>query len=330
MSDFLKSLKIKGIEVDTAGATTNQVLKFNGTKFAPGTASTVGALDDLSDVVITSPSKYQIINYDGTNWVNSEASVTTYVRNAESTTLNVGEVVYLYGAQGDRASVKRAINTSDAGSATTVGVVAASIPTASDGPVVTQGYLMGPNLTAYNVGDILYLGSTAGTLTATKPQAPNHLVYVGVVARNNSNGVLYVRTQNGYELDELHNVQINSGTLANGQTITYDSSTQLWKNTTPLGGATVSDTPPSSPSTGQLWFESDTAKTFVYYDSFWIEVGSGGGAGALDDLSDVAITSPVTGQGLTYNGSSWVNSTVSTNPMNDTKFSAIITMDIGV
>lgn len=38
--------------------------------------------------------------------------------------------------------------------------------------------------------------------------------------------------------------------------------------------ATVSDAAPSSPSTGQIWYESDTGKTFVYYDSYWIEVGA--------------------------------------------------------
>ena len=34
---------------------------------------------------------------------------------------------------------------------------------------------------------------------------------------------------------------------------------------------------------------------------------------ALDDLSDVTITTPASGQELTYNGSGWVNSTVSGN-----------------
>lgn len=35
------------------------------------------------------------------------------------------------------------------------------------------------------------------------------------------------------------------------------------------------------------------------------------GSGALDDLSDVTITSPATGEALVYNGSAWVNDTVS-------------------
>jgi hypothetical protein len=51
----------------------------------------------------------------------------------------------------------------------------------------------------------------------------------------------------------------------------------------------------------------------------------------LNDLTDVTITSPVTGQALVYNGtiSQWVNTTASTDPMNDAKFTAIITTDVG-
>ena len=66
------------------------------------------------------------------------------------------------------------------------------------------------------------------------------------------------------------------------------------------GGAsiTVSDTAPSSPTEGAMWFESDTGKTFIYYDSTWVEIGGGGGG--------------------------------TSDPMNDSKFTAIITMDIGV
>jgi len=59
------------------------------------------------------------------------------------------------------------------------------------------------------------------------------------------------------------------------------------------GGATVSDTPPASPTTGQLWFESDTAQTFVFYDSQWIEVGAAPGVASV---SDAAPGSPATGQ----------------------------------
>jgi len=39
---------------------------------------------------------------------------------------------------------------------------------------------------------------------------------------------------------------------------------------------TLGTTPPSSPDDGDFWFETDSAITFVYYDSYWVEIGSSG------------------------------------------------------
>jgi hypothetical protein len=41
------------------------------------------------------------------------------------------------------------------------------------------------------------------------------------------------------------------------------------------GSLEVSETPPSSPSEGDIWYNSQTGQTFVYYDSFWVENISG-------------------------------------------------------
>ena len=40
------------------------------------------------------------------------------------------------------------------------------------------------------------------------------------------------------------------------------------------GALTVSDTPPSSPAEGDLWYNSTDGSTYVYYDSFWVETTS--------------------------------------------------------
>jgi len=168
-------------------------------------------------------------------------TVHAYVRSAESVTINKGQPVYLYQATGNRASVKLASNGQDQTSATTFGLAAESIGPNQAGFIVCQGVLDGLNTGAYNEGDILYLGASAGTLTATKPKAPNHMVYIGVVERANAgNGQIYVKVQNGYELDEIHDVQINSP--ANGQLIIYDASTSLWKNSNLTAGAGITIT----------------------------------------------------------------------------------------
>ena len=167
-------------------------------------------------------------DYQDTIDTSSSSSSQTFVRNGEATTLTIGTVVYLDAQQGDRATVKRAYNTSDATSAKTLGVVAENIPANSDGLVTTLGYLEKVNTSAFTAGQNLYLGATAGTFTATKPYAPNHLVYVGVVVRANAgNGIIYVRCQNGYELNEIHDVQITSPTTGD---ILMRNGSSLWIN----------------------------------------------------------------------------------------------------
>lgn len=194
-----------------------------------GSTATVGlnaSLDNLTDATISTPEEFQSLVYNGTAWVNGYASTVTYVRNAESTTLTTGTVVYLFGATGDHASVKRADKSSDTTSSKTVGIVAANITANNNGPVVTRGYVDGIDLsTGYAAGDILWLNSNGG-FTKTKAVAPDHLVFVGVVVRATVNGIIYVATQNGYELDELHNVSATSPSA--GDFLKYNGS--LWVN----------------------------------------------------------------------------------------------------
>jgi hypothetical protein len=159
-----------------------------------------------------------------------------YVTNADSVSITKGQVVYAFGGQGDRMTVKRANNSSEATSSRTVGVVlSTSIAANQKGIIIIQGLLDGLSIlptSTFADGDSLYLGSTAGSITNVKPTAPNNLVYLGVVttANNGSSGRWYVKVQNGYELNELHDVLITS--VADNQVLQYDSATSLWKNET--------------------------------------------------------------------------------------------------
>lgn len=158
--------------------------------------------------------------------------VVAYVRNGEATTLNKGEVVYLFGASGNRASVKRASNVGDNTSSKTMGIVAESIAANQVGFIVTQGVLDGLSLgSPYVAGDSIYLDTTPGAFTRVKPTQPDHIVFIGVVERANAgNGQMYIKPQNGFELEELHDVLITSP--INNQTILWNSAVTLWTNST--------------------------------------------------------------------------------------------------
>jgi hypothetical protein len=111
--------------------------------------------------------------------------------------------------------------------------------------------------------------------------------------------------------------QIDTAGATTGDALVFNGTKFVSASVAAGGGATltVSDTPPTVDITeGEIWFESDSGKTFVYYDSFWVEVGSGGntGNGSLEGLSDVALSTLANGDFLRYNGSAsvWTNDAI--------------------
>jgi len=173
------------------------------------------------------------------------------VRNTTGATLTKGTAVYISGATGQRSTVSKALATGDATSAQTLGLITADLANNSNGYVTVVGLVTNMNTSAYTDGQQLYLSpTTAGTLTATKPYAPQHLVYVAIVEyAHPTQGKLFVKVQNGYEMDELHNVSAQSPTT--GQTLVYNSSNSLWeKNTVSLTAGVNGTLPVANGGTG--------------------------------------------------------------------------------
>jgi len=162
------------------------------------------------------------------------------VNNRTGATLAKGTVVYLSGSQGNRITVAKALGVTDAFSANTFGIVAESIANNQSGYIITEGLITGINTSALVEDSSVYLSPTvAGGLTSTKPQAPQHTVYIGVCVKSNAgSGELFVKIRNGQELDELHDVRITSP--VNKASLYYLSSEGVWRDTTPT--LLVSDT----------------------------------------------------------------------------------------
>jgi hypothetical protein len=167
------------------------------------------------------------------------------VKNAESVTISNGVVVYLSGASGDKATVKIASYSNDFLSARTMGIAAEDIGPNGVGYIVTRGPVYNQNTAAFTAGAVLYLGAY-GNLTTNRPAAPLHGVFIGVAEKINSNaGVIYVAIQNGFELDELHDVNIaapatNDLLIYNGTVWTNYARTNLSAAYLPLAGGTMS------------------------------------------------------------------------------------------
>jgi len=142
--------------------------------------------------------------------------------------------VKVIGAQGQRLQVDFAQANSDINSATTLGLVTENINNNQEGFITTQGTVNKINTTGalqgenWNDGDVLYLSATTpGVLTNVKPLTPAHLIVIGFVEyAHQNNGKIYVKVDNGYELEELHDVLITNPT--NGEALVYENG--IWIN----------------------------------------------------------------------------------------------------
>jgi len=189
--------------------------------------------DDIADKLILSVSNAPSANY---------TSVLKHtVKAAEN--LTIGQPVYVTSAQEQTMLVSRASNAAESTSSKTLGLIAQNLSSNNSGFVITEGLLSGLNTSSATVGDPVWLGST-GTLIyglTNKPKAPQHLVFIGIVTRAHaSQGTIFVKVQNGFELEELHNVSITAP--ATGEVLIYNATTGLWTNTNTMASKSYVDT----------------------------------------------------------------------------------------
>lgn len=213
-------------------------------------------LDNLTDVTLTTPAIDEVLTYNGSVWINqasqgdmlqsvydtdsdgivdSAEKEVLEVRNATGSAINKGSVVYINGATGQLPTITLADADTEATSSKTIGLVLATISNNTNGQIITSGLFHDIDTSAYADGDSLWLSSTAGGMVANTPPAkPAHSVFIGYVAyAHPTNGKIVVAIQNGYEINELHDVNITSP--AHGDILTYSSGTQQWVNS-PAGG----------------------------------------------------------------------------------------------
>jgi hypothetical protein len=232
------------------------------------------------------------------------------------------QVVKVTGAQGQRLQVNLAQANNDANSADTLGLIAENINNNNAGFIITLGLVENINTTGnlqsetWVDGNVLYLSpTTPGAITNVKPQAPQHTVIVGfVVYAHPNNGKIFVKVDNGYEIDELHNVRINTGTLANGQVLKYNTSLSVWENGAASGVGTVTSITATSPLTGG---------TITSSGSIGIPQATGSVDGYLSSTDwttfnskQNALTNPITGTGVSGQVSYWNGTTTQTGSNN--------------
>jgi hypothetical protein len=258
----------------------------------------VAAIDDLTDVVLTTPVVDDVLHYNGTQWVNrnraTRAASVSITRDDSTDGIRYMLFTTTAGtAGGDTYLSPRA----DAGLTynplTNTITTGAFVGSGAGLTGITLGQLSNVQITTPAEGQGLVWNSTAlrwenGTVSGVQgpqgepgpagPQGPQGEQGIqgpaGPKGDTGEQGIQGLQGPQGEQgipgpivpLDDLTDVTITN--VQDGQGLIWNSTASRWENGT---------------------------------------VGGGSGASALDDLTDVTLSTPTNGQVLKYNGTAWVN-----------------------
>jgi hypothetical protein len=201
-----------------------------------------------------------------------------YGLNKSGVTIPDGSVVYLSGAQGERATVALGDASSLIHARSTIGIATEEILDNQQGFVTTQGLVRGLNTIAYTEGDPLFLSATVpgGLQTTPPPSPPNASVFVGMVVRSHATeGSIYVSIDDAGTIGDLSDV-VTTGAVE-GDVIGYDATTPAWRKKTP----TV--------------VSKQSMQVYVDRPVRGKELSIGGGMGKIIDAGAVSTGSPQAG-----------------------------------
>jgi hypothetical protein len=226
------------------------------------------------------------------NYADWTSVVKHRVKNDGTGLITKGTAVYVTSSNGTNMLVGKASNTSEATSSKTMGLMQTDIPTTgvnSTGFVITEGLLSGLNTAGQTAGDPVWLGVNGALIygLSNKPYAPAHLVFIGIVTKVSAgSGEIFVKIQNGFELKEVHDVDLISNSPTNNQGLIYESATSLWKNKTIIEDAIVNGVTTVAPSQNAVFdalaLKQEDLFTFknkgvILFDDFTILVGATAG-----------------------------------------------------
>ena len=329
LSGFLTSLGSIGghTDVDVTGAANGKILKYNGASWevaddnttaasafvsltdtpnsftankwikvnAGGTAlewtdapqTALSSINDINDVTITSAQNDQLLKWNGTNWINFTPGYLTSFSELDPTVpAHVKSItqanITAWNAKSDVSALNDLSDVDTTGAANTkiLKYNGTKWIVADDGGSVQSDWAQSTSSADDFIKNKPTLFSGNYNDLTNKPSIPNNI-------------------------QDLSNVTITSP--SNGQVLKWNGT--AWINdadsTTSGGGGasvTVSDTAPSTPSNGDLWFKSDEGRLKIYYNdgssSQWVDanpIGSGSGGGASVTTDDNAPSSPSDG-----------------------------------
>jgi hypothetical protein len=283
--DLLRYLEAldRGIDAGAIGGGGNAIAIYSGTNSLPtvssvssirfqGTAVSVTSSGNDVTVDITGGTgggdmSKSVYDTDNDAVVDSSEKVVVTAKNSTGSAIPKGSVVYIKVTNNSAQfpDIELASASTESTSSKTIGLAAQNIANGATGKIILRGELHGSageplDTSAYSVGQTLWLSTTAGQVTSTRPTFPNHAVFIGHVSRSQVNeGRIIVVIINGFEVNELHDVTLSSP--ADNDLLTYSTSGgNHWEN---KSIATILGYTPLAPNASI----TGATKTKITYDS---------------------------------------------------------------
>ncbi|HOO43426.1 MAG TPA: hypothetical protein PKU69_00005, partial [Bacillota bacterium] len=202
-------------------------------EFTQYNTSTSETTDTIGKIVWDASKNTLSVALSASHIYNFGEQLVVYVLNKTGATLTKGTPVYVYGEFASSGKVlvdKLSYAPADYPKALKIaGVMAENVANNGSGFVIFRGLATGLDMSAYSVGDNLYIGSTAGTLTNVVPTSPNIKAAIGMVINNSATeGTLLVSRSVHHNLSNLSDVLISSA--SNLDVLAYDSVNARWRN----------------------------------------------------------------------------------------------------
>lgn len=172
----------------TLGATVNQIkdkIQASTINVLKMNASSVQTLANIGELAFNPDT--QTLEVKCSADVTLSIGQENYIRgkNSEADTILNGTVIYVSGGLGANSLIKRAGN-ADGTAERVIGVATQDIGANNIGFITTSGIVNKLNTSAYQEGDLLWLG-TNGTMTNVKPATSVDQICIGVVLRSHAN-----------------------------------------------------------------------------------------------------------------------------------------------
>ncbi len=298
-----------GDVVGPASATDNAVARFDSTtgKLIQNSGVTISDTNDIAGVdsfAFDTAAAFSLTTQGQMAWNADEETVDIqlngfimhtgehllyHVKNQTLSTIAKGVPVMFAGTDGSSGKLLIEPWNGTGPSTYFMGLTAEELLVDEEGFVIAFGKLRGIQTDGGNYGqtwtngEIIYAGTTTGSLTDTAPAAPNpHIQVCAVVNAHASNGTLFIRPVYGANFSESESVTLTSLTAGDLLVATSGGASGVFENKAMSGDATLA-------STGALTIAND-AVTYakmqnVSAASRLLGRGSAGGAGDVEEIT---------------------------------------------